>query len=294
MSAAYWPGTGNMVRRLLALASLLLAVVSASTTRAEEAPPLEIGIAPYYSTQLLFQQYEPLRAYLSEALRRPIYLVTARDFRTFALRTRAHDYGFIVTVPHFGRLAQVDDGYRPLLQMKAQLQGVFLVAKTSPAQQLADLRGRMIASPDRLAIITMMGEQALAKAGVDPDYDVRLTPKPTHNAAVLSVLNGESDAALVWHSTLASMEPEAAARLREIGATTELPTFVQVLAAPELPDADVEVVRAAIAAFSDTPQGQAFLGRTAYGRFVPLGPDDSAFLDEYLPKVRRALEAEPK
>ncbi len=284
--------TTSLCRRILlwALVSTLTVAAGPSTALAEQNPRLDIGIAPYYSTQLLFQQYEPLRAHLEQVLQRPTYLGTAKDFRTFALRPRAHDYPYIITVPHFGRLAQVDDGYQPLAQMKAMLQGVFVVKKDDRATTLADLKGRVVATPDRLAIITLMGEQALTEAGLGPDRTVRIVPKPTHNAAALSVISGEVDAALVWHSTMASMESGIADDLRIIGTTVTLPTFVLFLAAPEIPAAEAATMRAAILGFGETDEGRAFFRRTAYGGLAPVSADEISHLDVYLPSVRRALD----
>jgi phosphonate transport system substrate-binding protein len=278
-------------RRVLAgLGAAAAAGVGWRPARAQGGEPLVVGVAPYYSTQLLFEQYEPLRSYLERTMGRQVFLVTAKDFRTFAQRTREHAYPFLIDVPHLGRLAQVDDGYRMLLQMSAKLRGVFLVPRDSPVASLADLRGHSVATPDRLAIITMMGEQALAKAGLTVGTDVRVVPKPTHNAAVLATLGGEHDAALVWHSTLSSMAPELAGRLRPVGETVELPTFVLMLAAPSVPAAEAEGMREAVLTFAATAEGQAFAARTGYGRLMPVRSEDLVLLDPYLPMVRRAID----
>lgn len=278
---------GTCLRKLAAAAStFLLALLPLPAATAGEA--IEIGVAPYYSIKLLFEQYEPLRLHLEKSLARPVYLATAKDFHDFAHATRRHDFPFVFTVPHFGRLAQIDSGYRPLAQMKAKLQGTFLVRKDSFFTKITDLKGRTLATPDRLAIITFMGEEALVEAGLSLSQVARQA-KPTHNAAALSVLNGETDAALVWHSTLASMAPEIAGQLRAIGNTVELPTFILFLAAPEVSAADAEAAREAVLAFGASEAGQAFKKATAYGHIAPVLPAEIAHLDRYLPRVRDAL-----
>lgn len=270
---------------------VLLAVLGTfgRPVRGESAPPLEIGITPYYSTRLLFEQYEPLRSHLAATLRREVFLVTAKDFRAFAQRTRERAYRFLFSVPHLGRLAEVDDGYRPLLQMKAKLRGTFLVRQDSSSRVLADLRHRSVSTPDPLAIITMMGEQALAAAGLRPGETVATVSKPSHNAAVLSVLNGETDAALVWHSTVASMDRDTAGRLRVLGDTEEIPVFILFLAAPGVPKEEADAVRDAVLGFAATEAGQVFQKQTAYGSLAPVRSEELAPLDSYLPAVRRAL-----
>jgi len=275
--------------RLLLLMFAALPLVAATPARAAPHDPLEIGICPYYSAHVLLDQFEPMRAFLQARLERPVSLVSARDFLTFAERTRQRQYPIIVTVAHLARLAQVDSGYRPLLQMKARLAGVFLVEKNSPYGSVADLRGHSVGTPDRLAIITILGEEALDHQGLSSPTDVQLNPLPTHNAAILSVLYGENAGALVWEKTLGTMEPDVQARMRPIGTTAALPTPALFLADRDLPPAEAEAVTAAILAFAAGEGGKVFSEKTRFEGIIPVREEDLHFLDRFLPFVRRAL-----
>ncbi|CCQ73162.1 Conserved protein of unknown function. Putative periplasmic protein involves in signal transduction [Magnetospira sp. QH-2] len=272
-------------------AILVCFLMPSGAVRADQPQSLEIGITPYYSTRVLFEQYEPMRQHLERSLGRPTFFVTATDFKAFALKTRDHGYRFMFDVPHFGRLAEVDDGYRVLAQMKAVLRGTFLAKKDAPAKNLADLRGLTVATPDPLAIITMMGAEALIDAGLEPGKTVHLEKRPSHNTAVLSVLNGEADAALVWYKTMASMAPETTERLRVIGNTVDVAAFILFLAAPEVPEAEVKAVQSALFEFARSDAGQAFAKATGYGHIIPVASDDLTILDRYLDPVRKALES---
>jgi len=249
---------------------------------------IEIAVLPYFSARTLLAQFEPLRAFVEDRLRRPVYLVTAPDYATFVRRTQAGEYAFVITGPHLGRLAQVDAGYRPMLQWRSHLRGVFLVDRTSPSTTLADLRGKPIGTPDPLAITTFLGEEALAAAGLPPG-SVRANPQPSHNAAMLSVLRGENAAALVWDKTLATVGAETRERLRAIAVTAELPIASLFLAGPRLAAGEAESLRDVLLAFAATSAGRDFFASSSYEGIDPVDAADLAALDRYLPATRRAL-----
>ena len=280
----YRPALRYFLWTLVSLPFLL-----AGSANASPRDPIEIGICPFYSAHVLLDMYEPLRAYLEAHLGRPVTLASAKDFRTFADRTQRREYQVIVTVPHLARLAQIDAGYRPLLQMKARLAGVFLVENGSPYQSIADLRAHSIGTPGVLALITILGEEALARQGLSAPADVRLNPLPTHNAAILSVLRGENDAALVWEKTLATMEPGIQARMRPIGTTAALPTNALFMADRDLPPPETKAVTEAILAFAASDEGKSFAEKTQEESIVPARENDLDYLDRFLPFLRRAM-----
>lgn len=274
------------------VAALALACSLAGSAGAQPPNGIEIAVLPYFSPRTLLEQYEPLRAFVAERLQRPTYLATAKDFGTFVRRTQTRGYSFVITGPHLARLAQVDAGYRPLAGWKSQLQGVFLVQKESTMNGLADLRGHSIGTPPPLSVTTMLGLDALRRAGLEPGQ-VQVVAQPSHNAAALTVLRGESAAALVWSKTLLTIEPELRDRLRVVAETEILPTASLFLASPDYPEADALALRDALIAFCDTPEGKAFLATSDYEGIIPIDPDELAYLDRFLAPTRRALSEEP-
>lgn len=281
--------TSCTIARREMLAALACWLSGGGRARAAEADSVEIAVLPFFSARVLVETYEPMRAAIQARLGRPTYLVTARDFRTFALRTEAGGYGFILTAPHLGRLAQLEAGYRPLLQWLAPLRGVFMVDRDSPLRSLADLRGRRVGMPDPLAAITMMGEETLRAAGLVPGKNIILASQPSHNAALLSVLRGENAAALTWVNTLDTIEPDIRDRLRPLAYTGEMPVASVFMAGPRLPAAEADALRAALLAFAGSDAGRGFLKRAGYDGIVPIASDGLAPFDRFLPAVRRLL-----
>lgn len=272
---------------LLALTGCL----AVSGAGAAEPRAIEIAVLPYFSPRTLLEQYEPLRAFISDRLHRPTFLATAKDYRTFVQRTQTRGYPFIITGPHLGRLAQMEAGYRPLAGWKANLQGLFLVRRDSPMTGLSDLRGHSIAAPPPLAVTTMLGLDALERVGLGPDQ-VKVVTQPSHNAAVRTVLRGENAAALVWSKTLATIEPEVRDQLRIIAKTEILPTASLFLASPDYPKADALALRDALLAFCDTAAGKDFLTKSDYEGIIAIEPEDLDYLDRFLAPTRRALTEE--
>lgn len=269
---------------------LLVDAVLGRPVMAAEAATLEVGIFPYLSVRTLLERYQPLRDHLERALGRPVQFVTAPDFRSFVERTQAGQYPLVITAPHFARLAQRKADYRPLLQPVNAMHGVFLVAAPSPVRGLADLKGLSVATPDRLALVTALGEEALSRAGLSSPADVRLDPHPSHNAAIQAVLRGGAGAALVSTYVHLQMSAEIRGQLRVVAETAALPAPLVILAGPVLANEDAEAIRTAVVEFTErTEEGRRFMESTHYRAMEVPAEADLERLDPYLPALERAL-----
>ncbi len=276
----------------LAAFCLLACLLTAFQASAQTAP-LDVGIFPHLSVRTLMERFQPLRDHLERSLQRPVTFVTAPDFQSFVERTQAKQYSFVITAPHFARLAQLKAGYRPLLQPKSSMRGVFLVSAAAPIFKLADLKGRKIATPDRLAVVTAMGEDALQAEGVKIPTDAALLALPSHNAAVLALKHGQADAALISELQFLQMKAEERAELRPIATTKTLPMPLIFMAGPDMPGAEAQAIGNAILDFAKTEEGKRFLETTRYQDIEPTSEAEMKQLDPYLPALERALSEKP-
>jgi phosphonate transport system substrate-binding protein len=255
------------------------------------AAPLELGVFPYLSTRAILGVYQPLQQYLQRQLKRPVLVVTAPDMRTFVERTQAGAYPFVVTAPHFARLAQQDAGYRPLLRAKRDLVGIVLVAGDGPVRQLADLRGKTVAVPDSLAIITQLGLALLKDNGLMPGRDVTMEEMPSHNSAVIAVKQGAVAAAIVSATAFGQMPPEQKAGVRVLGQTAQVP-HVMLLARRDVPAREVSRFVQLVQAFVETtPEGGKFIDTLGYLGLRPPTEAELRSLDVYLDPLRAGLAA---
>jgi len=266
------------------------ALLSASAVRAAESV-LEVGVFPYLSTQAILTTYQPVRSHLETALKRPVQLSTAQDFSAFVARTQRGDYDLVITAPHFARLAQREAGYVPLAQYTRELRGIVVVAANSPVKSITELRGQSIATPSRLAIVSMMGLRLLAIGGLRPGRDFSLQVASSHTSAVLSVKNGENAAALTEAGTLQQMPVELARSVRVLATTGRVQNAVY-LAHARLGRAERERLQTELLRFAkDTEAGRAFLKSSGFGGLRAVTEKDLHVLDSYMDELKEQMWA---
>lgn len=270
---------------LLAGWLLLIPVLAA----AERLKPLEIGVFPNLSARVVVTMYQPLRDFLEKDLGRPVEVYTAPDFRTFVERTQNGGYDVVITAPHLARLAQIETGYIPLANYTDPLRGLVVVPKRAPIAGLEDLRGKTVAVPDRLAVVSMVGVHLLRDHGLSPETGLHLAYAKSHVNAALSVLRGEADAAVVGSAPFAQLPKEVRDGLRVLAYTEPIPSQFY-LASPRLPPQVVADIGRALMGFAATPEGRRFMETNRFGGLKPTSEGDLKKMDPYAKEVRRLLD----
>lgn len=275
-----------MLKRIQAV--LLLVCVLPLSALAQDAP-LRLGLFPNLTARVLLEAYQPLADHLTRVLKRPVYLETAPDFPSFVSRTREGRYDLLLTAPHLAYLAQAETGYRPLLTYKKPVQGLLVVRKDSPYRSLAELKGKTIAMADPLAIVVMMMETELEKAGLQDGRDYKRIEAESHNNAVLLVVQGKAEAGVLGVLPYQRL-PDETRRAVRVLATTR-PVLGQVyLTRPGMQDAEVRALRAALEGFAATPAGQAFFAKGDLGGLEPVTPQELKRYQPFGEEAGRRLE----
>src|SRR5712692_1081709 len=207
-------------RRFVLLVAALCAVVRIGMAAPAFAQgSLQFGLLPSRSTPETIRNYSPLKAYLERALKREIILCTAPDFREYIRRTRAGEYDFLCTSAPMARLAQQEAGFKPLVRVRDDFYGVLLVATAAPYKKTADLRGKMVATPDALATASVLGQKLFMDAGLQRGRDITLRPSPSSTSAALAVIYGTADAALISDRSYRTLPSEEKAGLQLLAKT---------------------------------------------------------------------------
>jgi phosphonate transport system substrate-binding protein len=253
----------------------------------ERNAPLQIGLFPNLTPLTLITSYQPLRLYLEKTLHRPIYLVTAPDFRSFVERTQRGDYDIVLTAPHLARLAEQDAGYIPVVTYGTKLQALILVAKTSPINTLEDLRGAKVAMPDPLAVVNMLGREALQKAGL-AESDYTLVNAHSHNGAALAVLHEEAQAAIIGSAPYAQISEGIRKDLRVLSSSRAFPNQYW-LVNKTMGVALRQAFQDAMVHFPSVPEGQKFVESRNCGEIRKTLPDELKSLDTYAREVKKLL-----
>lgn len=249
------------------------AVAEPVTTKNDDA--LVFGFLPILSTEKLVARFGPLVDFLSAKLGRPIRLETAPDYAEFMRRTNNEKrYDLLFTAPHFYYLAQRKAGYRVIVRVDESIMQAYIVTpKTRGIKQLAELRGKRIATPDPLALGTVLIRDTLAKAGLDPDKDVTLVTTPTHNASLLSASKGATDAAGVMIPPFQRATPEVRDAML-ILATTQGTPHMPISVAPTLSAEQVRIVEEALLSFTQSAEGKALLKHLSWPGFIKASPEE--------------------
>ncbi len=229
--------------------------------------PLVFGIFPNLPARQIVETYRPLASELEKQLHRRVVIYSARDYKTFISRTRNGQYDLILTAPHLAWLARHEAGYQPLLKYARPANGLLVVKSDSPFYTAEALRGHTIAAADTFAVAVMAVQAEISKHGIQPNIDYRTVNSGTHLNAVMQVLNGRADGAVLGAHPYRLMPPDMRKQLRVLIETPPLSSLMY-LTHPRMHDAEVLSARKALLNFAASPEGQAFMQNGGYGGFA--------------------------
>ncbi|WP_369674823.1 phosphate/phosphite/phosphonate ABC transporter substrate-binding protein [Enterococcus faecium] len=176
---------------------------------------LTVQFVPSQAAETLEAKAKPLEQLLSDELGIPVTVSVSTDYNTIveAMASKQVDVGFLP--PNAYVLANEQSNVKVLLQ--AQRYGIkqpggestdelvdsyrsmVVVKSGSDIKELEDLKGKTIATQDVTSSAGYVWPVAeMKKAGIDINTDVTTVQVKGHDQAVLSVLNGDVDAAFVF------------------------------------------------------------------------------------------------
>jgi phosphonate transport system substrate-binding protein len=177
-----------------------LALAAGGARAADRPSKLVIGLLPTESAPTVIRLNEPLRAYLEKRLELPVELVVGANYAATseALRFGRLDVAYLGPVTYIlqSRRAKLLPFARPSHAVVGPtFQAAVIVPANSPAQTLADLRGKEIAFGDPASTSgTWVPRYQLLEAGLVAGRDYTLRVLGAHDAVALSVANGKADA----------------------------------------------------------------------------------------------------
>jgi len=256
-----------MKRQRAFLLGFLLLLITGMRPAASADNPLVFGVFPSMTAMQTIAAYRPMASALEKHLQRSVVVYSARDFKTFVARSRQGEYDILLTAPHLAWLARQDNGYRPLLKYTQPVRGLLVVKSDSPFDEPDALRGRTIAMADPIALAVLAIQAELTAHGLKQGIDYRTTNSGTHTNAVIQVINGRVDAAVLGLHPYNLLPPEMRQQLRVLAESPPLSSLMY-LTHPRLRDAEAQAIRNALLSFATTPEGQAFMQRGGYGGFA--------------------------
>lgn len=270
---------------------VLLLLLIAGSQFAISAPlaPLVFGIFPHLPVRQMVETYRPLANELEKQLHRRVVIYSARDYKTFVARTRLGEYDIILTAPHLAWLARQEAGYQPLMKYVQPAHGLLVVKFGSPFNSAEALRGHTIATADNIAVAVMAIQAEMTKRGIQPDADYQTTESGTHLNAVMQVLNGRAEGAVLGLHPYLLMSPDMRRQLRVLIETPPLSSLMY-LTHPRLRDAETQSARRALLNFAAAPEGQAFMQRGGYGGFANVDGSELHAFRTYALQAQKMLQ----
>jgi phosphonate transport system substrate-binding protein len=270
-------------RDLAALAGWLAAACWPVHAAAQAVAPLRVGLPPFLSPAALLEAYRPLREHLERTLRRPVEMVTAKDFRTLAESARSGDFDMAQVPAHMARLAMTDWRFEQVAGTFEQLDVLVLVKVGGPVRSSADLRGRSIGLLDPLSLTGTVGRKWLLDQRLEAA--VTVVTLPSINSGLFSLDRGEVAAIVAARSQLETQPAGTPRSEQPLATIATIPGPIYV-ARPDLPAAELAALRAAMASFTPDP---ARPSTAANSRLRALAPAQLAALDGYAAVARQML-----
>ena len=247
-----------------------------------EIKPLRVAVSAVISPQGTVESYTPLLDYIAVRLERPIELVQRP---TYAEVNRLVEIGdvdvafvctgaYLIGEREFGMEILV----APVVNGEAAYHSWLIVAADSPANTLADLRGKTFAFTDPLSHTGRLYPTYLVyQLGERPEtFFGRTFFTYSHDAAIRTVANGLADGAAVdslIYMHLIKREPELESRLRIIHRS---PPFgiPPVVVSPSIRPQLRAQLQAIFLSMHEDPAGQAALAELDIDRFTVLDSND--------------------
>lgn len=278
--------------RIAAGSAASLGVSHGGAQTASPAPSgtLTLGVLPNISARVLLTHYQPVREYLQQALGRPVEVVTANDFRSFAHATRDGQYDAIVTAPNLGRVAQVDSRWVPIAQYEPGIPAL-LVGAANRDGALAQLRGKSLALANPQSLVALVGLRWLAGQGLQQGRDFQVVRTPNDDSLGPLIVNGEAPFAIMSMGEFRA-KPEALRQsLRIVTEIAKVPGFM-LMANPAMAAADRQKLAEALWAMPSTESGRRFFSLSGFTNVRRVDEREIATLDAYVDSTRRSLFAD--
>lgn len=264
----------------------LTLLVLCGAAGAADSAALRFGVFPRWNAQLMVREFTPLAHALGEALGREVRIETSKNFDAFMQRVYAREFDLV----HLNQLqylrAHEQAGYQAIAGLcespECTIRALIVTRADTDLREIGDLRGKTVAFGGRDAMVShVLARELLRRRGLPPtDYRAVFATNPPN--ALLTVYNGEAQAAGVGSGVLQRpeirqrIEVEKIRILAESEAIPPLPVAVRADLDPQL----VQRLRAALLDMSNTPDGPPALSRIGASHFASATHSDYAALQD--------------
>lgn len=274
---------------MLRLFCCLFFLLASPVSGAEEV--LRLGIVPFNSSVTLLKTHLPLQQHLEQQLKRRVRSYTSADQAAFLADSLKDRFDIILTPPHFAAIC-LERGYTPLVRYRSSMSTIFVVRADSKINSIADLRGKRIAFPERIALFSLVGTRVLEENGMHAGADYEAQERHGYAAAMVDVAMKKADAAVTTPAPMNQMPADIRNQLRFIVGEKKQSAprpHVMAMARAQLGTPLIAQIHSALNSFPNTDAGKAFFRSTGYEGYVPITEQDFKLVQPYTDMIRPLL-----
>jgi phosphonate transport system substrate-binding protein len=282
----------SMDRRALLISGVLGLASWPVAVRAQFPPlgrPVQVGLLPITSTRMLLGNYEPVKAYLENAMGQTVEIVTAPNFRTFHLRTIQGEYDLVVTASHMARLAQMESGWLPLVRYTAVHRTLLIATRARPLARVEDIKGGVLSGPDVVTLAAADAQEWLLARGMRAGLDYTYLETPTPSSAAHALINGQSSLAISSPQGINNTPESIRQQITVFATLPELPSLLW-LANPRFAPQMAHMKSILLGLNTPSAKVAGFFEATGYQGVREVQDHEHAMADRYLPFLREALK----
>jgi phosphonate transport system substrate-binding protein len=248
---------------------------------------LKIGIFPYTDPLQIIKIHQPLKAFIETKSGEKVEIFSAKSFEEFYDKTKKGHFDIIITPPHLGAL-HLKDGFNPIYRYNVMLTPFFVVKQNSPLTKITDLKGKKVSLSNYLSVSSISGIIDLQSNKISLS-DKNIINTKTHQAAVLSVIMGESDVAITTMTALKQMEKNIdLSQIKYFKGTIKIP-HVFTIAHPKMDKKLLVNVKKWFKEFEISPEGKHFLESAGFLGYVEISDDDLLKMEPFSKETLKVI-----
>ncbi|MEJ2107440.1 MAG: phosphate/phosphite/phosphonate ABC transporter substrate-binding protein [Acidiferrobacteraceae bacterium] len=252
---------------------ILMVALLATTASVHAGKDYVLGVFPYLPPRDLEKVFAPMAADLGKTVHRHIVLRSSTTYARFSKHLEKQEYDIAFIQP-FDYIHMADRyGYLPLATRSEKLTAIVVARTDSPLRSVADLRGKRMALPPKMAAVSRLMRAFLKEHGLVPDQDIQLSYHRSHVACMRQILIREADVCGTAAPALRFFEHKMKVKLKTIAASRPIPHTLFAIN-PRVPKSDRDALRERIVGWAKTEEGRQLLARGRLSPFIPIRDSD--------------------
>lgn len=259
--------------RKAAMVLLLLATVQLAGAADSRNAQYKFGVFPYLSPLKMDAVFAPVSQKLADLLNHGVKFRTTSTMPKFVERLKAGHYDFAIVQPVLYPLVSDHRDYLPVARFEESLTSQILVLASSPLHSVADLKGKVIATPPLFGPIVHLAKHELQKAGMTPGRDVTLRKNKSIDACFQQLVIGRADACLAPSFSVPQIQKSLGLEIRILLQSESVPNRLLIVR-KQLPLEERAKILQAFLTLRDVPGGPRLLEAMNTRGFVKFMHED--------------------